>query len=412
VESTNSNPRFARGVALAQSGTVRQLRADVWSVGSQSHKGSYLVDLGSEQPGCTCPDFEDHGNAQGFRCKHIVAAGIAAKLIEVPVIDDSATTRTTYTQNWPAYEQAQQHEREHFVTLLRDLCSGIEQPVYTFGRPRLPLADIVFACVLRSYVGLSSRRAASDTRAAQSDGLIDAMVSPRSVLRYLDDESLTELLRTLIRQSAAPLAGIEDRFAVDSSGFATTTYARWFDHKWGKDRKQQQWLKAHICVGVTTHIISDVLVTEGTVNDCQQLPELVADTAQRFTVREVSADKAYLSHANFDAIENVGATPFVPFKLGTTGEGPALWRKMWALFVYKNDEFRKHYHARSNVECAFSMIKRKHGASLRAKHFTAQRNELLCKLLCHNLCVLVASMYELGIAAEFGGNRDGGGHVH
>lgn len=55
---------------------------------------------------------------------------------------------------------------------------------------------------------------------------------------------------------------------------------------------------------------------------------------------------------------------------------------------------------RSNV---FSMIKRKHGGAVRAKHFTAQRNELLCKMLCHNLCVLVASMNALGIAAEFGG---------
>jgi hypothetical protein len=44
--------------------------------------------------------------------------------------------------------------------------------------------------------------------------------------------------------------------------------------------------------------------------------------------------------------------------------------------------------------------------------FTAQRNELLCRVLCHNLCVLVTSMYELGIAAELGGKKDGGGHVH
>jgi transposase len=387
----------------------------VWAVSSQSHKGSYLVDLGAEQPGCTCPDFEEHGNAQGFRCKHAVAALIAAKQIEVPVAmitEESAVERPTYTQAWSAYEAAQQHEREHFVTLLRDLCSGIEQPVYKFGRPRLPLADIVFACVLRSYVGLSSRRAASDVRAAQADGLMDAMVSRRSMLRYLDDESLTELLRTLIRESAAPLAGIEDRFAVDSSGFSTNTYSRWFDHKWGKERKQQKWIKAHICVGVSTHVITDVIVTDSSGGDAPQLPELVTNTAQQFTVREVSADKAYLSHRNFDAIERVGAVPFVPFKVGSTGEGPALWRKMWGLFVYKNEEFRKHYHARSNVETVFSMIKRKHGASLRAKHFTAQRNELLCKLLCHNLCVLVASMYELGIAAEFGGNREGARDVH
>ena len=31
----------------------------------------------------------------------------------------------------------------------------------------------------------------------------------------------------------------------------------------------------------------------------------------------------------------------------------------------------------------------------------AQVNELLCKVLCHNLCVLIQNMYELGIEVGF-----------
>jgi hypothetical protein len=50
--------------------------------------------------------------------------------------------------------------------------------------------------------------------------LIDEMISPKTLIRYLDDPSLTDLLRTLIRESASPLANVEDRFAVDSSGFS------------------------------------------------------------------------------------------------------------------------------------------------------------------------------------------------
>jgi hypothetical protein len=48
------------------------------------------------------------------------------------------------------------------------------------------------------------------------------------------------------------------------------------------------------------------------------------------------------------------------------------------------------------------MMKARFGASLRSKTETAQINELLCKVLCHNLCVLIQSMYELGIEADFG----------
>ena len=47
------------------------------------------------------------------------------------------------------------------------------------------------------------------------------------------------------------------------------------------------------------------------------------------------------------------------------------------------------------------MIKAKFGGFVRAKHPTAQINEVLCKTLCHNLCVVIQSMSELGIEATF-----------
>jgi hypothetical protein len=33
---------------------------------------------------------------------------------------------------------------------------------------------------------------------------------------------------------------------------------------------------------------------------------------------------------------------------------------------------------------------------------TAQINEALCKVLCHNLCVVIQSVHELGIETTFG----------
>jgi transposase len=60
------------------------------------------------------------------------------------------------------------------------------------------------------------------------------------------------------------------------------------------------------------------------------------------------------------------------------------------------------YHKRSNVETTFSMIKRKFGERLRSKTDTAQINEVLCKILAHNLCCVIQSMYELNIDVDFG----------
>jgi hypothetical protein len=47
------------------------------------------------------------------------------------------------------------------------------------------------------------------------------------------------------------------------------------------------------------------------------------------------------------------------------------------------------------------MIKYKLGERLRSKTETAQVNEALCKVLCHNLCVVIQSMYEVNITPEF-----------
>ncbi len=74
---------------------------------------------------------------------------------------------------------------------------------------------------------------------------------------------------------------------------------------------------------------------------------------------------------------------------------------MHHLFMHKRDAFMDHYHRRSNIESAYSMIKGKFGSSLRSKSDTGQINEALCKVLAHNICVLVQAMHELGIAPAF-----------
>ncbi|MCY3638716.1 MAG: transposase, partial [Chloroflexi bacterium] len=60
-----------------------------------------------------------------------------------------------------------------------------------------------------------------------------------------------------------------------------------------------------------------------------------------------------------------------------------------------------HYHKRSNVETAFSMIKAKFGASVRSRTEVAQVNEVLAKILCHNICVLILSIFELDVMPAF-----------
>jgi hypothetical protein len=47
------------------------------------------------------------------------------------------------------------------------------------------------------------------------------------------------------------------------------------------------------------------------------------------------------------------------------------------------------------------MVKRKFGDAVRSKGELAMKNEVLAKLLCHNLCCVIQSMHEFGIDPAF-----------
>ena len=99
-----------------------------------------------------------------------------------------------------------------------------------------------------------------------------------------------------------------------------------------------------------------------------------------------------------------GGEPYIAFRKNATAKNRrsgSVWKRLFLEYQINQDYFMQHYHKRSNVETTFSMIKRKFGERLRTKTATAHTNEVLCKVLCHNLCCLVQSMYEFGIEPTF-----------
>jgi len=373
-----------------------------WRVPSSVNYGqSYLVTFNGHEPKCTCPDCE----FKKQKCKHIYAVEfyIKKQIDEEGKVTTTKGVKVSYSQEWKAYDKSQTNEKLVFLKLLKDLCDNIEQPEYKFGRPKLPLSDMVFASALKIYSTFSLRRFMSDLQIAKQFKLIDSNPCYASIGHFIQREDLTDILKSLIEVSSTPLREVETAFAVDSSGFSTSRFARWFDTKWGKERKYKVWLKAHVMSGVKTNIITGVEITEGSTHDSPQLPQLVEETAKNFEVGEVSCDRAYSSRKNLQAIQDIGAVPYIPFKRNTSGKKGVLgiWGKMYHYFMYKHEEFMEHYHKRSNSETVFHMIKTKFRDNLRSKTKTAQVNELLLKVLCHNICVVIQEVNELGIKSEF-----------
>jgi hypothetical protein len=152
-------------------------------------------------------------------------------MIEPKALETASPAKQRYAQDWANYNRAQQTENSHFLALLYELCSKIKEPIQTMGRPRLPLKDVIFAVMFKVYSMLSSRRFASDMRDALAKGYVSKAPSFNSVFDYLQMESLTPYLKQLIVESALLLKSIESDFAVDASGFSTSTYVRWFDRE-------------------------------------------------------------------------------------------------------------------------------------------------------------------------------------
>ncbi len=71
------------------------------------------------------------------------------------------------------------------------------------------------------------------------------------------------------------------------------------------------------------------------------------------------------------------------------------------LLLLQPKQFMETYRKRSNVESTFMMVKAKFGDVLRSRTRVAQINEALPKVLCHNICCLIQSMFELGLKPKF-----------
>jgi transposase/predicted nucleic acid-binding Zn finger protein len=399
--------RKEKGIEIATKLNLSQQKNKTWLVPSQSGRGKYVVNVDAKPQNCTCPDFE----INRAKCKHIFAVeftlqkqqgpnqAVNAQTLKAEKLSQSKKAKPTYSQKWTEYNQAQTNQKPLFQEFLHQLCQSIEVPQRPRGRgrPSLSTGEAIFCGAVKVYSLFSSRLCAPELKDAQAKGYISRAPHFNTVIDYLGMKEMTPFIQQLIIASSLPLAGLESVFAPDSSGFSTSKYVSWFNTRYGHEQDNHDWIKLHIMCGVTTNIITSAKVTGRHDHDSPVFPHLLKTTARNFNIKEVVADKGYSSKGNLELVVRKGATPYIPFKTSATGALGGVWEKLYHYFHMHRDEFLLHYHQRSNVESVFSMIKRRFLPNLRSRTETAQINELLLKVLCHNICVVIASMFEFGL---------------
>lgn len=296
--------------------------------------------------------------------------------------------------NWSAYNNSQMKEKTMFLELLKDICQILDDE---------KLAHKIFCICIKTYTNTSSRRVISELDLCKKRSCIRFVPHFNSILNYLNDAKVKRILKYLIELSALPLVQLEDKLAIDSTGFSERKYVE----RWSVIRqdytKHRQYKKAHCIYGTKTNAVVSCIITEGTEADSPRFKELLDSAAKNFNIKEISADLAYSSRNNLKHAEDLGITPYIPFKKNSTGnaKGAIIWNKMYKYFKENPEEFEEHYHKRSNAESGFFMIKQRFGDHICTKGILSQTNEVLAKILCHNICVLIQEIFLSNLYFDF-----------
>ena len=317
---------------------------------------------------------------------------------------EKTSKRKTYPQKWHEYNEAQTKEKLMFYKLLDELLNVIPEQAYTFGRPKKSFRDMFFCCMTKTYANTSARRTISELELVKRAGYISEVCHFNTLLNYFGETRMKYVLDYLITLSALPLKNVEDTFAIDATGFGTKRFDRWVHDKYEvKSIDQGKFVKAHVTCGTKTNIVIKAEITPGNVHDNTQFEDLFKATALNFNITDFCADKGYLARDNMKLVDEYGATLYVPFKKGSTAKrrGSPTWNRMFKEFTLNRFEFDRHYHRRSNVETTFSMIKGKFGEFCKSKYMLTQTNEILCKILAHNITCLIHEVLELKIDIDF-----------
>lgn len=372
----------------------------LWLVPSQSGDREYTVDLQNQS--CNCPDFCKNM----VKCKHQYAVDTAiAREFKVVAANNNGKAKPKRIQTprrWSDYNKAQTEGRGKFLEFLYEICRHVEESAAPqqpgAGRKFLPVRDALFGAILKVYETKNSRSMPELLTDAAERGFIARSFSYNTVSNYLQRDWITPILSELVTVSSLPLAAVETNFSVDSSGFGVSGKKSWRDVKYGGDEEWHDWVKAHIIVGNLTKIIISAVVTPAYKGDSPFLAPLIEETAKYFRLNEVMADAAYSSRANLELIEGHNAKALIAFKANAVfGKNGEIWDRRLHAWKYHFAEFHERYRFRSNVETAFSSLKAVFGPNLRSRSETGRTNELLAKIICHNLRALTKATYELKI---------------
>lgn len=262
------------------------------------------------------------------------------------------------------------------------------------GRPRIySNTAIITFLVIKALFQLDLRR---------TQGLLQSMF--KMFGWKVTIPSYTQVCRrqTKVQLPKLPTSRKPIHLVIDSSGLKVYGEGEWKVRQHGY-QKRRTWRKIHIGVDEGSHFIVCAELTSNSCGDDKLLPTLMSE--YRGKIKQVSADGAYDSHANFETIKQRGAIPTIPTQPNPTHKKKkksALRDKVrdhvaWQIQRQGRKSWKKAsgYHRRSLAETSFFRLKKILGGSLRARSFENQRTEALLR------CAILNQMTAQGMPVSY-----------
>lgn len=183
---------------------------------------------------------------------------------------------------------------------------------------------------------------------------------------------------------------------LDSSGIRIIGRSIWYCLRIKKEIHKRECDKVHLAVSSQFMFILNWKITRYKKNDCPFFKILLAPFK---LLGIISADKGYLSRANFQLVADKGGEAYIPFKKGKKqGSTPKAkscpaWKVAFYFWKTLNGIYMGIYHQRSRIEAVFSALKRRYGDKLYCRKARMRRKEMALRFIAYNLKLLICYRY-------------------
>jgi hypothetical protein len=211
----------------------------------------------------------------------------------------------------------------------------------------------------------------------------------RAERRLMRGDAFSRLL-TRIFAHARALGLIEERptVAIDSTGLDSRHVSHYFRGRRGRQEiLWKNWPKLTAVGHIATHLIAGADVCRGPSHDYRRLPPAMEQANALLHPYRVLADSGYDSESNHRFCRQQLGIPSTIIAVNPRGSHTGRPKGGYRLMMHANFPTRL-YGQRWQIESLFSSHKRRLGAAVTTRSDARQHQEILLRVLTHNLMIL------------------------